>query len=136
MSSQAVPESRFDGPRHIRWNLWFGATVVTLTIIISIVSMFWTPHPVTRINVRALLQAPSWEYWLGTDAFGRDILSLIMAGAQNALLIGVLSVLIGMVIGVAFGLLAAARGGLMEEVTMRASDFIFSFPVILSAIML
>lgn len=136
MSTLISSDTPFYGPKKIRWNLWFGASVVFLTVCVSLVSLFWTPHPTTGINIRSRLQPPSWEHWLGTDAFGRDILSLIMAGAQNALAIGVVSVLIGMTIGVALGLLAAARGGLIEEITMRASDFVFSFPVVLSAIML
>ncbi|NYT65370.1 ABC transporter permease [Alcaligenaceae bacterium] len=136
MSSTTSPATGFYGAKNIRWNLWFGAIVVGLTTLISFVSLFWTPYLTTGINIRARLQGPSWEHWLGTDPFGRDILSLLMAGSQNALLIGVVSVLIGMTIGVAVGLVAAARGGLMEEVAMRGSDFIFSFPVVLSAIML
>jgi len=136
MSGAAPIGGSFSAPRVIRWNLWFGATIVSLTFATALVSMFWTPHRITGVNIRARLQGPSWSHWLGTDAFGRDILSLLMAGAQNALFIGAASVLFALAVGVALGLIAAARGGLLEEIIMRASDFVFSFPTVLSAIML
>ena len=117
-------------------NLWFGGAISLSLLLMTVVSLFWTPHSVTRMNMRARLQGPSAEFLLGTDHFGRDVLSLLMAGAQTALQIGVVAVLIGLVIGVAIGLLAAARGGWIEEVVMRASDLMFAFPVVLLAIML
>lgn len=73
---------------------------------------------------------------MGTDAFGRDVLSQIMVGARSSIAVGVIAVGIGLVFGVALGLLAAARRGWTEEVIMRLSDFTFAFPAILSAIML
>jgi peptide/nickel transport system permease protein len=117
-------------------NLWVGGGITMALLLVTLVSFFWTPNSTTRMNMRARLQAPSAEFLLGTDQFGRDVLSLLMAGAQSALKIGIVAVLIGLVIGVALGLLAAARGGWIEELTMRASDLMFAFPVVLLAIML
>ncbi|HMO27710.1 ABC transporter permease [Enterovirga sp.] len=136
MSRAPATDRPFLVPRVFRWNLWFGGIVVGMTFAVAILSMFWTPHRITGVNIRARLQGPSWGHWLGTDAFGRDILSLLMAGAQNALFIGAASVLLALVVGVTLGLIAAARGGWLEEAIMRASDFVFSFPTVLSAIML
>ncbi|MGB6104581.1 MAG: ABC transporter permease [Pusillimonas sp.] len=116
-------------------NLWLGGGIVLAVIAIALLSFFWTPHPITGINIRSRLQAPSLTHWLGTDQLGRDVLSQLMVGARMALIIGVVAVLVGLVIGVALGLLAAARGGWLEELLMRASDLIFAFPVILLAIM-
>ena len=117
-------------------SLWLGGLITFTLLATAILSYFWTPHSVSRMNMRARLQAPSLEHLLGTDHFGRDILSLLMVGSQTALQIGIVAVLIGLVIGVALGLAATARGGWFEELAMRASDLLFAFPVVLLAIML
>ena len=75
-------------------------------------------------------------HWLGTDSLGRDIVSLLIVGARNSIAVGIIAVGIGIVFGVALGLLAAARRGWVEELVMRFSDFTFAFPALLSAIML
>jgi peptide/nickel transport system permease protein len=116
-------------------SLWIGGAITGALLLVAIISFYWTPHSLTRMNLRARLQPPSHEFLLGTDQFGRDVLSQLMAGAQSALTIGVMAVLIGLVVGVTLGLLAAARGGWIEELTMRASDLLFAFPVVLLAIM-
>lgn len=117
-------------------SLWLGGVITFTLLATAIISYFWTPHSVSRMNMRARLQAPSLDYLLGTDHFGRDILSLLMVGSQTALQIGIVAVLIGLVLGVALGLAATARGGWFEELAMRASDLLFAFPVVLLAIML
>ncbi|TCT06380.1 ABC transporter permease [Paralcaligenes ureilyticus] len=116
-------------------NLWIGGAITGALLLVAIISFYWTPHSLTRMNLRMRLQPPSHEFLLGTDQFGRDVLSQLMAGAQSALTIGVMAVLLGLVVGVTLGLLAAARGGWIEELTMRASDLLFAFPVVLLAIM-
>ena len=88
------------------------------------------------MDLPAKLQPPSAQEWLGTDAFGRDVASVLLVGARNSLLVGVIAVGIGMGLGVALGLLAAARRGWVEETIMRLADFTFAFPAILSAIMM
>ncbi len=103
---------------------------------IAFLSLFWTPYNPTKIDIPSRLAPPSPEHWLGTDQFGRDILSILMAGAQNSITVGVVAVTIGLVFGVSLGLLASARRGWTEEIVMRASDFMFAFPAILLAIML
>ncbi len=114
----------------------FGAGLTGLMAGAAVVSIFWTPHSATLIVVRARLRPPSWENWLGTDQFGRDILSMIMAGAQTSILVGLIAVSMGLVLGVSLGLLAAARRGLIEEAVMRLNDLAFAFPVVLLAILI
>jgi len=75
-------------------------------------------------------------HWLGTDSLGRDIVSLLIVGSQNSIAVGLIAVGIGMGFGVSLGLVAAARRGWVEELVMRAADFTFAFPALLSAIML
>ena len=113
-----------------------GATLSMTLIGLALVSVFWTPHDPTAIDIPGRLAGPSPEHWLGTDQLGRDIVSIIMAGAQNSITVGIVAVGIGMVFGVALGLIAAAQRGWTEEVVMRLSDFMFAFPAILLAIML
>jgi peptide/nickel transport system permease protein len=100
------------------------------------VSLVWTPGSPYEINLADKLQPPTGQHWLGTDPFGRDILSLLLVGARNSILVGVVAVSIGLTVGTALGLLAAARRGWLEELIMRLADFTFAFPAILAAIMM
>lgn len=113
-----------------------GMALTGLVVGMALLSLIWTPYSPTAINIRRRMQMPSADYWLGTDPFGRDVLSLVLAGAQNSLTVGLLAVSGGLVLGCALGLLAAARRGWIEELVMRFADFTFAFPAILSAIML
>jgi len=113
-----------------------GAVLTGLIVLMALVSYVWTPHPPLEMTVSQRLRPPSAAWWLGTDAYGRDVASLIMAGARNSILVGVVAVGIGMTAGVAFGLYASAKRGWAEEIVMRLSDFVFAFPAILSAVML
>ncbi|MCU0969879.1 MAG: ABC transporter permease [Rubrivivax sp.] len=113
-----------------------GALLSAWVLAVAALSLVWTPHPPGEIVVANKLQAPSAAHWLGTDSLGRDIVSQLMAGAQNSIVVGVVAVGIGLLAGVALGCLAAARRGWVDELVMRASDFTFAFPALLSAIML
>ncbi len=113
-----------------------GAVLVTLLLGAAALSLVWTPWPPAEIDVAAKLQPPSSQHWLGTDSLGRDIVSLLLAGARNSIAVGLIAVGIGLSAGVSLGLLAAARRGWVEELVMRAADFTFAFPALLTAIML
>ena len=113
-----------------------GAAIVLLLVISATVSLFWSPYPVGDIDIPNKLAGPSAQHWFGTDSLGRDIASLLLVGSQNSLLVGFIAVGIGLGLGVPLGLLASARRGWVEEVVMRAADFTFAFPALLSAILL
>ena len=113
-----------------------GSAVVFLLVISAVVSMFWSPYPVGDIDIPNKLAASSAQHWFGTDSLGRDIASLLLVGSQNSLLVGFIAVGIGLGAGVPLGLLASAKRGWVEEVVMRAADFTFAFPALLSAILL
>jgi peptide/nickel transport system permease protein len=113
-----------------------GGAMVLLLLFCAGLSLFWSPYPVGDIDIPNKLALPSAAHWLGTDSLGRDIGALLLAGCQNSLLVGFIAVGIGLGVGVPLGLLASARRGWVEEVIMRASDFTFAFPALLSAIML
>jgi peptide/nickel transport system permease protein len=113
-----------------------GGVLVALMLAAAVLSLFWSPYPPGDIDVPNKLQLPSSAHWLGTDSLGRDIASQLLVGSQNSIVVGVIAVGIGLAAGVALGTLASARRGWVEEAVMRASDFTFAFPALLSAIML
>ena len=113
-----------------------GGFLVLLVIGSALLSLVWTPWSAYEIDIAGKLRPPSWAHWLGTDVFGRDILSLLLVGARATILVGIIAVGIGLSLGVCLGLIAAARKGWTEELIMRMSDFTFAFPAVLSAIML
>jgi len=112
-----------------------GAAITFAFVAIALVSLVWTPEIPTRVRILAKLQPPLTTGLLGTDHLGRDVLSMLMAGAFNSLSISALSVAVGMTIGTALGVAAAARRSWFEAVVMRICDAMFAFPPILSAIM-
>jgi len=113
-----------------------GAVLTLLLVAAAALSLAWSPYPPAEIDIPHKLQAASAAHWFGTDSLGRDIASQLLVGARASILVGVFAVLIGFSIGAALGLLAAARGGWVEEAVMRLSDFTFAFPALLSAILL
>ena len=117
-------------------SLLLGALLVALLLGAAALSLVWTPWSPYAMDLAHKLQTPSAQHWLGTDAFGRDVASLLLVGARNTILVGVLAVGMGLTVGTALGLLAAARRGWVEELVMRLADFTFAFPAILSAILL
>ncbi len=117
-------------------SLGLGTVLTAALVAMAVVSLLWTPYSVTDIAVRDRLQGPSLAHWLGTDHLGRDTLSLIMAGAQNSIAVGVVAVGIGLLAGVPLGLVAAARGGWLDQAIGRLVDLTFAFPAILTAILI
>lgn len=117
-------------------NLVAGALLSLLLVGAAALSLVWTPWSPFEIDMAAKLQGPNARHWLGTDPFGRDVASLLLMGARSSILVGLIAVGIGLLLGTAAGLLAAARRGWAEEIIMRLADFTFAFPAILSAIMM
>ncbi len=113
-----------------------GGALSLLLIVTALVSLVWTPWPVTEIAMARKLQGPSAAHWLGTDHLGRDVLSRIMWGARNSIAVGLVAVTLGMAAGVALGLWAAARRGWADELISRMSDLVFAFPAVLTAILI
>jgi peptide/nickel transport system permease protein len=128
-----TPRRRWLG-QHARLNV--GAGITLAVIAFAVLSLVWTPFPPTRMRMALKLKPPLEQGLAGTDAFGRDIFSQLMAGAWNSLSIAVLSVLFGLLIGVVLGTAAASRRGFVSEAIMRFADVIFAFPALISAIMI
>jgi peptide/nickel transport system permease protein len=113
-----------------------GGAITALFVVVALVAVFWTPESYVAMNIPNRMQPPSLDHPFGTDQYGRDILSMIMKGTHNSLVVALVAVGIGMGIGVPLGLLAAARRGLVDEVVMRFNDFAFAFPALLTAVMI
>lgn len=114
-----------------------GAILSALILTVALVSLVWTPYDPGQMRIMARLKPPGAEHWFGTDQFGRDVASMLMVGARNALVIGVVAVVIGLSAGLMLGMLAARfEGTLLDEVLMRGLDFVFAFPAVLTAIMI
>jgi peptide/nickel transport system permease protein len=121
---------------HRRGGFIVGTAITLAYLVMAIVACFWTPHDPTALHIVDKLHSPDWHHWFGTDQLGRDVLSMIMAGARNSVGVALLSVVIGVVVGVPLGLLAAAHGGTFDELVMRGNDLIFAFPSLLLAILI
>lgn len=117
-------------------SLSVGAAVTVFFIAAALLSFLWTPYDVTVLNVEARLAPPSPSHWFGANHLGRDILSMIMVGARTSIAVAFLAVGIGAIIGAPLGLFAAARGGIIDDVVMRAGDLIFAFPALILAILI
>jgi peptide/nickel transport system permease protein len=113
-----------------------GGALVLAMLFAAALSLLWSPYPPADIDVAHKLQPASAAHWLGTDVLGRDVASQLLVGARNSIVVGVIAVGIGLGLGVLLGCIAAARRGWVEELLMRAADFGFAFPALLSAIML
>jgi peptide/nickel transport system permease protein len=119
-----------------RISLIAGVVIVGILAAIAVLSLFWTPLPPAKMQIIHKLQPPLGYGLLGTDQFGRDVLSMLMAGCWNSLSIAVTAVAIGGTIGSIVGISAAAIRGPFEAVLMRVCDVIFALPPILSAMIL
>jgi peptide/nickel transport system permease protein len=118
-------------------SLILGGLLSAIFTVAALLSFIWTPYGYEALNIPARLQAPSMTHLLGTDHFGRDILSLIMVGARTSIAVALVAVGIGMILGIPLGLWAAARRGtLVDEVIMRGNDLVFAFPSLVIAILI
>ncbi|GKV91640.1 MULTISPECIES: dipeptide ABC transporter permease DppC [Pectobacterium] len=119
-----------------------GMVYVVLMLIIAIGANVLAPHAPAEQFRDALLRPPvwqeggSWQFILGTDDVGRDVLSRLMYGARLSLLVGCLVVALSLVLGVIFGLLAGYFGGVVDALIMRIVDIMLALPSLLLALVL
>jgi len=123
--------------RRLRKNasLMIGSTIVILIMLLTVVGSFYTPYDPIKMNIKERLSAPTLKHPLGTDSYGRDVMSRLMRGAHNSLIVGVVSVSGGMLLGIMFGLMSGLSRPIIDEVTMRGIDILYAFPAVLSAIL-
>ena len=112
----------------------FGALFLSIIMLSAIFAPYIAPHDPIEQNMRERLKPPSRKYPLGTDSFGRDILSRIIFGARVSLRIGFIAVGIGLIFGCTLGVLAAYYGGFIDTIIMRFIDIMLSLPGLLLAL--
>ncbi len=123
--------------RKLPFPLLLGGVISAFFLSLAFLSLFWTPYDVTELVISRRFQPSGSSFWLGTDQMGRDMLSMLMAGARVSLSVALVAVGIGMIVGVPLGLAAAAsRGSLLDEFIMRGNDLIFAFPSLVIAILI
>jgi len=112
-----------------------GAVIAMVIIFVALFASWLSPYDPVEQNVRSRLQNPQLQHPLGTDSFGRDVLSRIIWGSRISLSVGVGSILFGMILGSTLGMVAAYRGGKIGELIMRFMDILMCFPTEILAIM-
>lgn len=111
-----------------------GALIVILMILTAIFAEQIAPYGPDEGEFTGLPSAPSLEHPLGTDGFGRDVLSRLIFGSQTALAVGFISSIVGSTLGLMFGIVGAYFGGKVDELIQRVMDILISFPLIVIAI--
>ncbi|WP_077034532.1 ABC transporter permease [Pelomonas sp. KK5] len=108
--------------------------LLVLVVACALAPGWIAPYAPTAMRSDAILQGPGLAHWFGTDQFGRDVLSLVVHGARQSVLIGVAAVLLSGTVGVALGLAAGYAGGWLDAVLMRLTDVWMAIPNLLLAI--
>ena len=116
--------------------LLFGVAVLTIIVAVVVIGIWFTPYDPTAFAVRSRLMAPGLAHPFGTDEFGRDVLSRVLAGGHLSLAIGFGAMLICLLIGVPLGLLAAFHRGFAEAAIMRTVDLLISLPPVLLGLLI
>jgi peptide/nickel transport system permease protein len=117
-------------------NFTIGFSITLMILLTALLSLVFTPYDPNRMNLSERFQAPNQTHYLGTDQYGRDILSRVMKGSINSIIVGLVAVSIGMGFGILLGSIAAFYRRWMDEVIMRVSDVLYGFPAVLSAILI
>lgn len=108
--------------------LWLGLGIVVFMSLAALLAPWLAPYDPTEFHRHAILEPPSAQYLLGTDAYGRDVLSRLLYGGRISLWVGFVSVGISVLIGLTLGLLAGYFRGLTDEIIMRCVDVMLCFP--------
>lgn len=119
-----------------RASLVAGALLVGVVVLAGAVSIVWTPFDPGQVRASQRLLPAGGAHPMGTDGYGRDIFSRILAGSGSCLLVGVVSVSIAAVVGVPLGLVGGMSERWWARLVLRASDLLYAFPALLLAILL
>lgn len=120
--------------KRIPLNALIGIVIVGLIVAAALISLVWTPHDPLRINFGSRLKLPGGAFLLGTDEFGRDELSRLMAGAATSVWIAVLTVSFSIVVGSIVGVLTGFLRGWTDRIVMAFNNALLAFPGLLLAL--
>jgi peptide/nickel transport system permease protein len=111
-----------------------GLAIVLTLVIVAIFAEYIAPYSPDQMGAGRRLTPPNWNYWFGTDEFGRDILSRVIFGARLTIQVGTIAVGISLTVGLLVGLVGGYAGGWLEHILMRGVDVLFSFTETLIAL--
>ena len=114
-----------------------GAGGLVFIVIMALAAIFapWvTPYDPLTVDYGSMLAAPSWPHWMGTDSFGRDMLTRVIYGARTALAVGFLASFVGSTAGAIIGVVSAYFGGKIDMIIQGVMDILLSFPIIVLAL--
>lgn len=107
---------------------------ILLLFVLAVIGPYIVPYPPDEPNYDALMMGPSASHWMGTDEYGRDILSRMIEGTRLTMAVSLSAVFISAIAGTILGLISGYYGGWLDRIIMRGSDVMFSFPDLLLAI--
>ena len=110
-----------------------GLVLICLLIVFALFAPLISPHDPYRVALDEQLLPPSASYWLGTDNFGRDLVTRILYGARISLVVGIVPSFISLVIGAVLGIVSGYYGGKVDFIIMRLADMMIAFPSLLLA---
>jgi len=111
-----------------------GAVIIFIMVVVALAADLLAPYDALATDYGAMLAAPSAEHWLGTDSFGRDLLSRVIYGSRTALIVGIGASFIGATLGALIGVASAYFGGRIDMTVQRIMDVVISFPIIILAL--
>jgi peptide/nickel transport system permease protein len=111
-----------------------GAAIVLVNLLVALTANWISPYDPLATDYGAMLARPSAAHWLGTDAFGRDVLTRILYGSRTAMLVGFVSAVIGATVGAVIGVASAYFGGKIDLTIQRVMDIFLAFPLIILAL--
>ncbi|MGV8951797.1 MAG: ABC transporter permease [Cypionkella sp.] len=110
--------------------------IIVLLVVVAVLAPVLAPYDPLTQSMLKINRTPSWENWLGTDQFGRDVLSRMIYGSRNSLIFGLVSPFCAALIGSTLGVVAGYFGGIVDRVISRVVDLLLAFPELLLAIMI
>jgi peptide/nickel transport system permease protein len=115
---------------------WIGLALLALIVLVAALAPWLAPYDPLEQNIAARLEPPSAEYWLGTDSYGRDVLSRLIYGARVSLFVGFAAIIVAMLVGTTIGVIAGYVGGLFDQIVMGVLDVMLAFPTLLLGLMI
>ncbi len=127
-----------DGWRRLRRNRAAVASAIVLALLVAACLLVpeLSRHRYDRADLAYGARPPSWEHWMGTDAFGRDLMARVFFGGRISFAVGLVATFVSFAIGVSWGGIAGAAGGKVDAVMMRIVDALYTFPFLLLVILL
>ncbi len=141
MTEKKVPQSGIKNfisnlfKKNITFNLIIGGILLLSFIFIGIFAPYITPHDADEMYYEHLKEMPSAEFLLGTDRYGRDILSRVILGTRTTLFVATASTLLALILGIIVGTTSSFFGGWVDIILMRINDIFISFPTLIFAML-